>query len=151
MREKPAEYSATQGMRQLPGTFCMDLNAQEGRKMNFTPQLSEVRAIAAEKKYAVVPISCEILSDICTPILTDLVDAVLVGDELALDVLTLQRAAQQGGIRQIELTGCRIAAGTPVSVNLLRSLLIHTQLFFTFPYYYANGFSVGYGRLLGWL
>lgn len=57
--------------------------------MNFTPQLSEVRAIAAEKKYAVVPISCEILSDICTPILTDLVDAVLVGDELALDVRTL--------------------------------------------------------------
>ena len=46
----------------------MDLNAQEGRKMNFTPQLSEVRTIAAEKKYAVVPISCEILSDICTPI-----------------------------------------------------------------------------------
>ena len=30
-------------------------------------------------------------------ILTNLVDAVLVGDELALDVLTLQRAAQQGG------------------------------------------------------
>jgi len=86
-------------------------------------------------------------------ILTDLVDAVLVGDELALDVLTLQRAAQQGGkkIRQIELTGCRIVAGTPVSVDLLRSLLIHTQIFFTFPYYYANGFSVGYGRLLGWL
>ena len=48
-------------------------------------------------------------------ILTDLVDAVLVGDELALDVLTLQRAAQQGGIRQIELTGCRIVAGTPVA------------------------------------
>ena len=85
-------------------------------------------------------------------ILTDFVDAVLVGDELALDVLTLQRAAQQGGgIRQIELTGCRIVAGTPVSVDLLRSLLIHTQIFFTFPYYYANGFSVGYGRLLGWL
>ena len=51
-------------------------------------------------------------------ILTNLVDAVLVGDELALDVLTLQRAAQQGVIRQIELTGCRIVAGTPVSVNL---------------------------------
>ena len=85
-------------------------------------------------------------------ILTDLADAVLVGDELALDVLRLQRAAQQGGIRQIELTGCRIVAGTPVSVDLLQSLLIHTQLFFTFPYYYyANGFSVGYGRLLGWL
>ena len=85
-------------------------------------------------------------------ILTDLVDAVLVGDELALDVLTLQRAgAAGGGIRQIELTGCRIVAGTPVSVDLLRSLLIHTQIFFTFPYYYANGFSVGYGRLLGWL
>ena len=36
--------------------------------MNFTPQLSGIREIAAEKKYAVVPISCEILSDICTPI-----------------------------------------------------------------------------------
>lgn len=71
-------------------------------------------------------------------ILTDLVDAVLVGDELALDVLRLQRAAQQGGIRQIELTGCRIAAGTPLSVDLLRSLLIHTQLFFTFPYYFMQ-------------
>ena len=66
-------------------------------------------------------------------ILTDLVDAVLVGDELALDVLTLKRAAQQGGIRQIELTVCRIVAGTPVSVDLLQFLLIHTQLFFTFP------------------
>ena len=30
-------------------------------------------------------------------ILTDLVDAVLVGDELALDVLTLQRAGAAGG------------------------------------------------------
>ena len=29
-------------------------------------------------------------------ILTDLVDAVLVGDELALDVFTLQLVAQQG-------------------------------------------------------
>ena len=29
-------------------------------------------------------------------ILTDLVDAVLVGDELALDVLRLHRAVQQG-------------------------------------------------------
>ena len=66
-------------------------------------------------------------------ILTDLVDAVLVGDELALDVLTLQRAVQQGVIRQIELTGCRIVAGPPVRVDLLQSLLIHTQLFFTFP------------------
>ena len=66
-------------------------------------------------------------------ILTDLVDAVLVGDELALDVLTLQRAAQQGGIRQIELTVCRIVAGTPVSVDLLQFLMIHTQLFFNFP------------------
>ena len=66
-------------------------------------------------------------------ILTDLVDAVLVGDELALDVLTLQRAAQQGGIRKIELTVCRIVAGTPLSVDLLQFLLIHTQLFFTFP------------------
>ena len=64
--------------------------------MNFTPQLSEVRAIAAEKKYAVVPISCEILIGYLHPNLDRSVDAVLVGDELALDVLTLQRAAQQG-------------------------------------------------------
>ena len=84
-------------------------------------------------------------------ILTDLVDAVLVGDELALASSRFSGRRSWGVSGRIELTGCRIVAGTPVSVDLLRSLLIHTQLFFTFPYYYANGFSVGYGRLLGWL
>lgn len=84
-------------------------------------------------------------------ILTDLVDAVLVGDELALESSRFSGQCSRVVIRQIELTGCQIVAGTPVSVDLLRSLLIRTQLFFTFPYYYANGFSVGYGRLLGWL
>ncbi len=82
-------------------------------------------------------------------ILTDFVDAVLVGDELALDVLTLQRRRSWELSGRYKLTGCRIVAGTPVSVDLLRSLLIHTQLFFTFHYYYANGFSVGYGSVLG--
>ena len=55
MRGKPAEYSATQGMRQLPGAYCMDLRAQAGRNMNYKPQLSEVRAIPAAKKNAEVP------------------------------------------------------------------------------------------------
>lgn len=36
--------------------------------MKFSPSLEEVRKIAAEHVYKVVPISCEILSDICTPI-----------------------------------------------------------------------------------
>ena len=36
--------------------------------MRFLPELSEVRRIAAEGKYKVVPISCEILSDFTTPI-----------------------------------------------------------------------------------
>ena len=36
--------------------------------MNFLPEMSEIRKIAAEGKYRVLPVSCEILSDICTPI-----------------------------------------------------------------------------------
>ena len=36
--------------------------------MNILPELSKVREIAARKEYDVLPVSCEILSDICTPI-----------------------------------------------------------------------------------
>ncbi len=36
--------------------------------MNILPNLEDVREIAASGEYKVVPISCEILSDICTPI-----------------------------------------------------------------------------------
>ena len=36
--------------------------------MNILPELKEVREIAAQKEYDVLPVSCEILSDICTPI-----------------------------------------------------------------------------------
>ena len=36
--------------------------------MKIMPSLEEVRAIAARGKYRVMPVSCEILSDICTPI-----------------------------------------------------------------------------------
>ena len=36
--------------------------------MNVKPSLEEVRAIAADGKYKVVPVNCEILSDVCTPI-----------------------------------------------------------------------------------
>ncbi len=36
--------------------------------MNILPSLEEVGKIAATGKYKVVPVSCEILSDICTPI-----------------------------------------------------------------------------------
>ena len=36
--------------------------------MRVSPGLDEVKRIAAEGKYSVLPVSCEILSDICTPI-----------------------------------------------------------------------------------
>lgn len=36
--------------------------------MKFLPDLNKVRKIAATGKYRVLPVSCEILSDICTPI-----------------------------------------------------------------------------------
>lgn len=36
--------------------------------MKFSPNLDEIRTIVATKKYKVLPVSCEILSDICTPI-----------------------------------------------------------------------------------
>ncbi len=37
-------------------------------KMKFSPPIGEVEAIAAKGGYNVVPVSCEILADICTPI-----------------------------------------------------------------------------------
>lgn len=36
--------------------------------MKFSPPVEEVNAITARGEYKVAPISCEILSDICTPI-----------------------------------------------------------------------------------
>ena len=36
--------------------------------MTITPNLEEVKAIAATGEYNVLPVSCELLSDICTPI-----------------------------------------------------------------------------------
>ena len=36
--------------------------------MEFLPTLEKAKEIAAENKYKVLPVSCEILSDICTPI-----------------------------------------------------------------------------------
>ncbi|MBQ3898569.1 MAG: anthranilate synthase component I, partial [Lachnospiraceae bacterium] len=36
--------------------------------MRFQPEFNKVREIAAQGKYDILPVSCEILSDICTPI-----------------------------------------------------------------------------------
>ena len=36
--------------------------------MNIRPSLEEVRAIAEKGTYKVLPVSCELLSDLCTPI-----------------------------------------------------------------------------------
>ncbi len=36
--------------------------------MKISPSLQTVREIAADGAYKVLPVSCEILSDICTPI-----------------------------------------------------------------------------------
>ena len=49
----------------LPGTFCFCKG--EG-KMKFSPPIEEVKALTARGEYKAAPISCEILSDICTPI-----------------------------------------------------------------------------------
>ena len=59
------------------------------------------------------------------------IDEVLAGngapvtDDLALDVLALQRAAQQRVIQQIQLTGCQIVAGAPVGIHFLQFGLCH--------------------------
>ena len=49
----------------LPGTFCF---CKGDGKMKFSPPVEEVKALTARGEYKVAPISCEILSDICTPI-----------------------------------------------------------------------------------
>ena len=36
--------------------------------MNILPSLTDAKKIAAAGQYKVLPVSCEILSDICTPI-----------------------------------------------------------------------------------
>lgn len=36
--------------------------------MKFVPTLDEVNQLAQEENFHIVPISCEILSDLCTPI-----------------------------------------------------------------------------------
>ena len=36
--------------------------------MTIRPELEEVKAIAAGGQYKVLPVSCELLSDLCTPI-----------------------------------------------------------------------------------
>ena len=36
--------------------------------MRFSPDIDTVKKIAATNKYDILPVSCEILSDICTPI-----------------------------------------------------------------------------------
>ena len=36
--------------------------------MNFLPEYDKVREIAESGKYDILPVSCEIMSDICTPI-----------------------------------------------------------------------------------
>ena len=36
--------------------------------MEFLPTLEKAKEIAAENRYKVMPVSCEILADICTPI-----------------------------------------------------------------------------------
>ena len=48
-------------VRQLSG-------AQGGNAMNILPNLTDAKKIAAAGQYKVLPVSCEILSDICTPI-----------------------------------------------------------------------------------
>ena len=53
------------GKAHEPGTLCFCKG--EG-KMKFSPPVEEVKALTARGEYKVAPISCEILSDICTPI-----------------------------------------------------------------------------------
>ena len=36
--------------------------------MKFLPDIEEIKNVAASGKYNIIPVSCEILSDICTPI-----------------------------------------------------------------------------------
>ncbi len=36
--------------------------------MNYSPTIEKVMEIANEGKYNILPVSCEILSDICTPV-----------------------------------------------------------------------------------
>ena len=45
-------------------------NKEETARIKFLPELEEIKKIAANGKYDVLPVSCEILSDFTTPIET---------------------------------------------------------------------------------
>lgn len=51
-------------------SFCQGhfVFARGEGKMKFSPPVEEVKVLTARGEYKVAPISCEILSDICTPI-----------------------------------------------------------------------------------
>ena len=51
--------------REVKGVFYL---LQEGKSMKVSPDFEEVRRIAESGRYNVLPVSCEILSDILTPI-----------------------------------------------------------------------------------
>lgn len=48
--------------------FVFGRQKTEAKKMEFLPTLEKAKEIAAQNRYKVMPVSCEILADICTPI-----------------------------------------------------------------------------------
>ena len=48
--------------------FIFGRQKTEAKKMEFLPTLEKAKEIAAQNRYKVMPVSCEILADICTPI-----------------------------------------------------------------------------------
>ena len=59
--------------------------------MQFTPTLEEARAYAAEGRYRVLPVACEILSDALTPI-----EVLRILKHVSAHTYLLESAAQNG-------------------------------------------------------
>ena len=54
----------------MSGTFFYAVKYRGGRNMTFRPTLEEIKDMAAQGQYNVVPVSCELFSDFITPIET---------------------------------------------------------------------------------
>ena len=58
--------------------------------MNFLPDLDTVRRYAESGKYDILPVSCEILSDICTPI-----EAIMILKSISTHCYMLESVAEK--------------------------------------------------------
>ena len=74
--------------------------------MKFSPSIEEVQKIAATGEYKALPVSCEMLSDICTPI-----EALRILKKCILPLLSVGVSGGEGEVGTVHIPGIRSQDG----------------------------------------